>query len=174
MTTDIVFTTEGRILPFRTDVLVNDKILKIEDSQKFIKHSSEFAWGYCGSGPSQTALAILLAIGLPFNEVSYMYHDFKNECIAKIPMDSNFKASIFLMIEGSKIIKIHMKVVEFPEAREVEVKTQTPIGQATDWNEGQEAPATSKPYKFNSIDDSYSWLAEMIAKDIDKDFNYDR
>lgn len=56
-------------------------------SQKYHNHSPDgYNWGYCGSGPSQLALAIMLKlIGNAGN-----YQDFKFEVIAALPSGQNF------------------------------------------------------------------------------------
>lgn len=59
------YTYAGRQSGDRITVLVIDKgvqgrMLPIAPSQAVFNHSSEFNWGYGGSGPSQLALAILL------------------------------------------------------------------------------------------------------------------
>lgn len=44
-----------------------------------------FEWGYGGSGPCQTAVAILLAYGLDRQEILYHHQRFKFEFVSKWP-----------------------------------------------------------------------------------------
>jgi len=56
-------------------------------SLKIRNHSPDgFAWGYCGSGPAQLALGILLEVT---DEVTAerLYQDFKNSVIAGLPKE---------------------------------------------------------------------------------------
>lgn len=115
MKADLIFTIEGHILPYRRDLFVNGKLLDIEVSRKFINHSQEFAWGYMGSGPSQSALGVLLAAGINFADCAYIYHDFKEKVIARIFIDKQFKATVYLVIEGTTIVHCHFTVVEVEE-----------------------------------------------------------
>ena len=56
-----------------------------------VKHSpTGFCWGYHGSGPAQAALAILADYFRDDQKALYLYQTFKNEVIAKKPMDSDF------------------------------------------------------------------------------------
>lgn len=56
--------------------------LNIGESQKVYNHSVGFDWGYGGSGPAQTALAILLDhTGNP-EEAQRWYQDFKWEFVS--------------------------------------------------------------------------------------------
>lgn len=142
MTKDIVFTVQGILLPNRRELFVNDKRIDIAYSQKFINHSADFAWGYNGSGSSQTALAILLSLGLDFSDVSYMYHDFKADCISKIPIDKCFKASLLVMIENSKIVKIHMSITN--ETLPQFIQTDMLLGyRMSDNNQEQNKPTSN-------------------------------
>ena len=55
-------------------------------SLKVRAHSSSgFNWNYLGSGPSQTALALLLEFGATDEEALSYYQAFKREVIANIP-----------------------------------------------------------------------------------------
>jgi len=66
-------------------VLIDDKLLLPLESQKIVNHSPDgFLWGYCGSGPSQLALAILLEVTDKETAIKY-YQDFKFDVIAKLP-----------------------------------------------------------------------------------------
>lgn len=47
-------------------VWVNGEQMSVKDSRLIHNHSSEFAWGFPGSGPSQTALAISLHLFGPY------------------------------------------------------------------------------------------------------------
>lgn len=59
--------------------------LPLEPSLKVRNHSpTGFAWGYCGSGPAQLALAILLR-ETNCLEAERLYQDFKRQVIAAFP-----------------------------------------------------------------------------------------
>jgi hypothetical protein len=68
-----------------------------DDSLKIINHSPDgFNWSYCGSGPSQLALAILMYAfkNDKFNKEKYsFYQDFKWDYVSKFPKD-NFEIEI--------------------------------------------------------------------------------
>ena len=62
-------------------ILVDGKPISIEPSRKFINHSQGFGAGHLGSGPAQSALAIMLS--LTNKENSMVYHqDFKQEFLS--------------------------------------------------------------------------------------------
>ncbi len=65
-------------------VWLEGKELHVENSKGFVNHSSEFSWGYYGSGPSQLALAILLEL---YNSRIAMgsYQHFKHQLIGQLP-----------------------------------------------------------------------------------------
>ncbi len=74
-------------------VFINGILLNPERSQKVFNHSPDgFAWGYCGSGPAQLALAILLEFIKDEDTVIQLYQDFKFDVIADLK--ENFELSI--------------------------------------------------------------------------------
>ena len=72
-------------------VMLNGKLLNPVASQQVYNHSPDgFNWGYCGSGPAQLALAILLeTLAIPAWAVKY-HQEFKSSVISKLPMDKDF------------------------------------------------------------------------------------
>lgn len=67
------------------EVRLNGQIIDPVVSQKVVNHSPDgFSWGYQGSGPSQLALGILLAKGIPEHIARLAYQDFKREVIARV------------------------------------------------------------------------------------------
>jgi hypothetical protein len=68
------------------------KALDLEASLKVANHSpTGFCWGYCGSGPAQLALAILLDHFNGDHESALALHqDFKFKVISRLPMDRDF------------------------------------------------------------------------------------
>lgn len=84
-----------RIMPGYIPVIyVDDKVLDIGPSKLLRDYGADCPeWGYLGSGPSQTALAILYdAIGS--SEVAIKYHqEFKRHFIA------NYDQNNFLLLE---------------------------------------------------------------------------
>ena len=66
-------------------VTIDDEdLLDIEPSRKVYDHSIEFAWGYCGNGPAQFALALLLRY-IPERYALQYYQTFKEMVIAMFP-----------------------------------------------------------------------------------------
>lgn len=66
-------------------ITVDGEEIPIQRSRRLVDHSSEFQWGYGGSGPAQTAFAILLE---EFGEdIALQYYQlFKVEVIAMLEM----------------------------------------------------------------------------------------
>ena len=85
----------------------NGKVLSIEElspvpSQAIQNHSPDgFNWGYCGSGPAQCALGILLDVTGDRNRALNLYQQFKEQVIAHIRETSAMKVEI----EESSILK---------------------------------------------------------------------
>ncbi len=70
--------------------LANGIELKPGDSQAVASHSLDgFNWGYCGSGASQLALAILLVF-TTHEEALKHYQDFKLEVLSNFPIHKDF------------------------------------------------------------------------------------
>jgi hypothetical protein len=67
-------------------ITIDGAYLSPEHSQRIMNHSPDgFNWGYHGSGPSQLALAILLAAGVPATRAESLYHQFKRDFVAMWP-----------------------------------------------------------------------------------------
>lgn len=56
--------------------------LRVEPSQKVWNHSTGFNWGYGGSGPAQTALALLLDVTGNASLAQRLHQRFKFEVVA--------------------------------------------------------------------------------------------
>lgn len=68
------------------EVRIDGQPLDPRPSQALFNHSPDgFAWGYGGSGPSQLALAILLAAGVPDQTALALHHRFKAAFLATLP-----------------------------------------------------------------------------------------
>ena len=66
-------------------VFHNKEILSPKESQKLVNHSpTGFEWGYCGSGPAQLSLAILLSHTKDQHLALDMYNKFLFDVISKI------------------------------------------------------------------------------------------
>lgn len=77
------------------EVQIDGKNLSPTKSQKVYNHSPDgFNWSYCGSGPSQLALAILLEY-FPKEVALQWYQEFKREVIGALPA-SNFEINVDL------------------------------------------------------------------------------
>jgi hypothetical protein len=62
-------------------------------SQAVVDHSTEFNWGYGGSGPAQLALAILLEFNDEATALAH-YQDFKRDRVARWPAGADFEDEI--------------------------------------------------------------------------------
>ena len=86
-------------------VFIDGAVLEPDASQRIVNHSPDgFAWGYCGSGPAQLALAILLHLKGEDYATEH-YQAFKREVISTFPMHEDFTlqhAEIDKWIEAHK------------------------------------------------------------------------
>lgn len=74
----------GRRMPRNLHLFVDGRELNLKDSLKIANHSPDgFNAGYGGSGPAQSALAILLAVLKDKDRASSLYQDFKFEFLTK-------------------------------------------------------------------------------------------
>ena len=65
---------------------VDEKYIAPATSLAVRNHSpSGHAWGYLGSGPSQTALSLLLAIEVPAAAALQLHHALKEDLVAQLP-----------------------------------------------------------------------------------------
>jgi len=82
---------KGRILvDGGRGLYVDGKRLNLQESLKVRDHSpTGFSWGYGGSGPAQTALAILLAL-VSKEEALKHYQSFKWDLISRMSTDNDF------------------------------------------------------------------------------------
>jgi hypothetical protein len=77
------------------NVFIEGIKLSPAQSLKVLNKSPDgFAWGYAGSGPSQLALAILLALTGDEKFAKEHYQDFKSSYITKLPIDEDFELDI--------------------------------------------------------------------------------
>lgn len=78
-------------------VWVDGKELTPEESFRYRRHSPDgFNWGYGGSGPAQTALAICLEIFKNPTIAQAVYQNFKFSFVGKWPQGENFQVQINL------------------------------------------------------------------------------
>jgi Family of unknown function (DUF6166) len=64
-------------------VYAGDRLLSPAASQKVWNHSPDgFEWGYCGSGPAQLALALLMDAGLDDETAVRLHQEFKRRIVA--------------------------------------------------------------------------------------------
>lgn len=69
-----------------TSLEVDGRHVPLRESLAIANHSpTGFGWGYGGSGPAQTALAILLAAATP-EQAQRHYQAFKSEHVARWPL----------------------------------------------------------------------------------------
>lgn len=69
---------------------VDDQLVPIEESRQLRQHSHDFSFGYLGSGPAQSALAILLRVTNKETAERY-YQRFKEEFCAVVPGDEDWE-----------------------------------------------------------------------------------
>lgn len=87
----------------------NGKPVDIKKSQRVRHHSDEFEWGYGGSGPAQTALALLLEeLGANSSPAARLYQAFKFKVVQWWPQDGGWR------ITGQEIRE---KIAEIEEER---------------------------------------------------------
>lgn len=90
----IVNTTENGYPVEKRKLIVNGIELDLQDSLKIAQHSpGGFHWGYGGSGPAQSALAILLAVKGKDFAVAH-YQEFKRRFIAQLDMNQDFDGQV--------------------------------------------------------------------------------
>jgi len=83
---------------------IDGEFLPLYPSLNIVNHSPDgFSWGYCGSGPAQLALAILLHF-LPVRVALEYYQDFKNEHVAAWPEGEDFTIRLKLREAVRKIV----------------------------------------------------------------------
>ena len=89
------------------EVYLDGRYLSPKRSQKVYNHSPDgFTWGYCGSGPTQLALAICLEL-LGKEEAMARYQNFKRNFIGGLPQGQDFEIEFELGLdiqEGSGLI----------------------------------------------------------------------
>lgn len=70
-------------------LIIDSNVIYPSRSQRVVNHSPDgFNWGYRGSGPAQTALAILLECTSQTEALLY-YQNYKSEKIASLPSTMN-------------------------------------------------------------------------------------
>lgn len=89
-------------------VTADGKVVSPRHSQLLRNHSPDgFEWGYCGSGPAQLALAILLREGLPDDLAVKLYQQFKRRYVSSWDREANW----FLF--GTTLRQwVHVKLLE--------------------------------------------------------------
>ncbi len=76
-------------------VSVDGVELSLEASLKVANHSpAGFAWGYHGSGPAQTALAIMLHVTRSKETAQRLYQLFKSEFVSHWPLNDDFEVDL--------------------------------------------------------------------------------
>jgi hypothetical protein len=86
-------------------VCLNDHPMDAQPSLAIANHSPDgFSFGYCGSGPAQLALAMLLEeTGNPIIAQKH-YHRFMNEVVAKFPSKWDYTSQqIHNFLEGNNV-----------------------------------------------------------------------
>lgn len=81
ISTDVIYT--GKRTRTGVSVKANGEKLSPRQSLKIVNHSpSGFEWGYCGSGPSQLALALLLDATGDQSQALNFYQQFKADHVS--------------------------------------------------------------------------------------------
>lgn len=69
-------------------IFIDGHEIDLKKSLKVVNHSpTGFQWGYQGSGPSQSALALLLEFGASKEEAVAWYQEFKRDKISTLPQE---------------------------------------------------------------------------------------
>jgi len=86
------------------NLYVNDVFISPKRSQKVWNHSPDgFNIGYHGSGPAQTALAILMCFTIDNNDLAVRLHqDFKREFVANWEVGTVYYVDVDKWIEEHK------------------------------------------------------------------------
>lgn len=103
---------EGKGISNVGTVKINEEVLLPDESLKIINHSPDgFAWGYCGSGPAQLALSIMLKYFTKYT-VKKHYQMFKTSYVASwqgsCTIELNLNEVINLLLPIFKIDKIKL------------------------------------------------------------------
>lgn len=100
---------------------LNGHKLDLAKSLKVRNHSpSGFRHGYAGSGPAQLALSICLELySLPVAKAVYQY--FKQEYIASLPLNEEFKEALVVPLDPITYWKIPQEAIHWEEPQELEV-----------------------------------------------------
>jgi hypothetical protein len=76
---------------FTKEVFIDGKLLDPKKSQAIRNHSPDgFNWGYGGSGAAQLSLAITLELFGDKHRALKIYQKFKDDVIAKLPLNKDF------------------------------------------------------------------------------------
>jgi len=75
-------------------IWVNDTEITPERSQKIYNHSCEFNWGYMGSGPAQTALAICYHVFRSERRAVDLHQLFKANHVSTWPQGRDFSVVV--------------------------------------------------------------------------------
>ena len=89
-------TIEGRKEGHDYQLWCNGQHLDIAASQRVRNHSQGFCWGYLGSGPAQSALAICLHVFGDRSHAEALYQLFKEAYVATWPIESSFRIELDL------------------------------------------------------------------------------
>ena len=80
---------------------VDEKYIAAAASLAVRNHSpSGHAWGYLGSGPSQTALSLLLAIEVPAAAALQLHHALKEDLVAPLPWPGQVRVTYLATAPG--------------------------------------------------------------------------
>jgi hypothetical protein len=105
---------KGVRTPHRNDIWLDGKQLHPGNSLKVWNHSPDgFNWGYGGSGPAQTALALCLAVYRDKFVALLVYQDFKFTFVAGWPLDGDFEEQV----DFDAFLADHPKIAKLAEKR---------------------------------------------------------
>lgn len=102
-------------------VMVDGVVLDPAVSTAVMNHSPDgFAWGYRGSGPAQTALAILLATGVEPDLAVKLHQQFKDDFVSGWPMRRGIVTNIPVghWVESERVRRILDRLTSWPSIEE--------------------------------------------------------
>ena len=87
---------EGRKKGHDYQLWCKDQHLDIAASRRVRNHSQGFYWGYLGSGPAQSALAICLHLFGDRSRAEVLYQFFNETYVATWPIERSFRIKLDL------------------------------------------------------------------------------
>ena len=112
---------------------VDEKYISPAASLAVRNHSpTGHAWGYLGSGPSQTALSLLLAIEVPAAEALQLHHALKEDLVAPLPWPGQVRVTYLATAPGWMVVQAEGPPSLYVASRVIREWYQAHRGQAAE------------------------------------------